>query len=982
MAEKILINKNICFLLLWLMFFLSPMLGYGQNNKENTRDMVVSEEDTIFRKGVVDSTLRSLDVIGGEGVKNKIDTMSFNYQPYVSIQQILKGNAPGLYVQEPSGEPGTQQYMFVRGLTKPLFSKVDLAEVQPVIYIDGIPLINNSGIEFGIQRTEITPVGPANNLFAIIDPNRIESIEILKEPSVLAKLGPNAANGAIWIITKPASSGKRQINVESYFGVIQNAAITPVNASYENAFRQRFYSRYASINDIITYPTYLRDSTDIEYYGPATWVDKYYKNSFVHGINAGLTGGTEKANFSFNINNVRSTSGQDASKLDRYGFDFSINMVPIRWLTFSSLVRANRLDRVRNNNVRDRLSEIRYSPLMSNPLTPGANIYADYLNEFNKAIDDNFTTSVQGYFSLGAKPVERLSIISKLSVDYNENVRDVFWPSTLIDNNNFVSNYFGYNQRFALNNYVEYEFDIANTSKLLVEAGQGFQTDVIKYDYGFGYNTPNDFIKVRTINANGKLFEMPYFPLTEKMQHNLATFYGQLTYSHRNVKAIVSLRRDGSSHVQPDSRWKFFPSASLKWNVKNSFSMRDISMFDVRASYGRQGLLFNTDRYKAGPSYVTDAAWPSEPHIGSYVGIGASSRPYTKGWVGYGIGWQYSDKMNIGFDLGFLRNRINLFVDLYNTDNKNMILPIPVAKEYGYNVAYESGLHVNNKGVDLSILADIIKSTIKNGFNWSAAFNANYNINELKALPNGLDKMISGNTLLKVGKPIDAFWLLQNQGIYNTQAEIPTGTNGRLLSFRGIELNAGDPKWVDINNDNIINDDDKELTGNYMPKYTGGLSNTLNYMGFELNFQLYFALGHKMLNKSISDRFDFINNDGSLDPNVVKEIFFWQKNFEYTDYPMYNPWSNVVPYRVEQDLFLEDASFLKLRALQFGYDFAKAKLLKNSNFTRCMLYLSATNLFRLSKSNFDPELMDYNGYYTGYNQSLPQIYTIGFKLNF
>lgn len=972
-------------LLIGIVSLTIPFASYGQ-----ARDTIfVSEADSIFRRGSLDSSLKTIDPIlsAEKGSRNRANVRIIQGQPFNSLQQMIKGQVAGLYVQEPSGEPGTNQYMYVRGMSRPLLSKQDVFAEQPVVFLNGIPLIQESGMEFGIQKSELNPIGPATNIFSIIDPATIEHIEVLKDPSVLAKLGPIAANGAIWVVTKNARSGKKEITIDTYFGAVQNKKITPVNAFYENSFRQPFYNKYATANDIINYPAYLRDSTDLAYYGPADWTDLYFKNALVYGISPSLTVGTERANFRFSLNNERSASGQDGARLDRYGFSFFVNMLPIDWLTISSMIGGNRLERQRNQNFRDRLTEMRYVPDMSNPLPPGKNLYASYLGQFDESIviDDNKVTSLQGYFSMNAKPLARLSFTSRLSVDYNERLRDVFWPTTLLEGNNFVSNYFGYNQRFMISNTAEYFYPLGTNHNLSLEAGQQYQSDVYKYDYGFGYNTPNDFIKIRTVNMNGAAFSMPYFPIVEKMNHHLASFYGQVGYTYKETLKLTGVvRRDGSSFVQPNYRWITTPMVNVEWDGRSLLSNTEsLSSLALRASYGRLGSPFNTDRYSVGPNYVVDVAWPAEPHIGSYVGIGASSRPYTRGWVGYGISWQYADKINAGVDLGFFKNRLNLSVDVYSNNNKNMVLPMPVPKEYGYTVAYEAGMEMNNKGVDVTIAGDILRNPGK--ANWTSTLNFNYNKNKLTALPRGLQQIVIGQTLLEVGQPADAFWIYQNAGIYNSVSDIPVNSQtGLRMSFRGREFNPGDARWADINGDYDINDEDKVLTGNFMPKLTGGWSNNINYNRFTLDFLFYFATGHKILNTHIANRLNFINGDGAVSPDLAKEITFWQKTFNPENYPMYNPWSDVVPYREDQDLFLQDASFVKLRSASLGYDLISNNgLFKKGVFNKCLLYVSGTNLFTISKiKDFDPELADYNGRYTGYNQYIPRLYTIGVKLSF
>lgn len=955
----------------------------------NTKDSASGNVDSLM--AITNQTEIVNELAGANRSRNHLDTTLVNRLPYISIQQMVKGNLAGLYVQEPSGEPGTEQYMFIHGLKGPLLSKNDLYAQQPAVFFNGIPLIQDNSMALSIQSTDFNRVGPATNILATLDPNNIESIELLKDPATLAKLGPIASNGALWVVTKNAKSGEKQISIDAHFGMVQSPKITPINAAYENSFRQPFYKKYGSASDLINYPVYLRDSTDQEYYGAANWTDLYFKNTPFYAVNMSLTGGSPRANFRFQVNNTKSVSGQDGSSLDRYGLAFFINMSPLKWLTVSSMINANRLMRDRNRNIRDRLAEVRYTPDLSNPLPPSKNVYGAYLNQFDDAIDENKINSIQGYFSIGAK-LSDFSFLSKLSVDYNEALRDAFWPTDLLSGNNFVSSYFGYNQRLMISNTASYKLDLENNQQLDFELGQSYQADINKYDYAYGYNTPNNFIKFRTTKINGdgdyvSLFDMQYFPFSAKLNQRLTSFYGQVKYSFKDYLKLTALvRRDGSSNVLADQRWITSPVFNLNWNIKSSLmpTTHALSTFDARLSYGSTGVLYQTDNYSKGPRYVVDASWPADPNIGSYVGIAASSRPYTQGWAGYGIGWQKSDKMNLGIDLGFFENRMMVSVDLYNEDNKDELLPVPVPKETGYSSSFESGMEVNNKGIDLSIAGTVIKSESMKGLAWTTNLNIGANKNKLTALPGGLQSIVIGEKKLVVGKSVDAFWLYQNQGIYNSVDEVPVNPkSGIRESFNGLLLGAGDPNWKDLNHDYDINEDDKTLMGHSLPTLTGGFGNDFRYHHFSLNFQFFFAIGQKLLNRQVANHFDFINSEGSLDLSTVKEITYWQKTFNPADYPIYNPWSNVIAYRHDQDLFLDDASFVKLRSLTLGYEFGNGKSgLRSKGIKKATLYLSANNLLTISPfKDGDPEAVDYNGNYTGYNQLLPRTYTIGIRMD-
>jgi hypothetical protein len=236
---------------------------------------------------------------------------------------------------------------------------------------------------------------------------------------------------------------------------------------------------------------------------------------------------------------------------------------------------------------------------------------------------------------------------------------------------------------------------------------------------------------------------------------------------------------------------------------------------------------------------------------------------------------------------------------------------------------------------------------------------------------------VIGDRKLQVGQPIDAFWVYQNKGVYTSDAEVPV-KDGKPLSINGIAFRAGDPIWVDNDGNNRIDNNDRILTGHAIPPFTGGLTNKFTFGRFDLDFHLFFAVGHSALNLRDQQRYDFVTLDNMQSLQSIREIFFWQNTNQKDDYPIYNPESNVHPYRAEQDIFLEKLSYLKLRSVSWGYLFP----LKNKE-NRLYLYLIANNLFSISNfSAGDPELVNFNGTYDGYMLPIPRSVSLGMRFKF
>lgn len=920
---------------------------------------------------------------------DSIDVVELKKAPYVNIADVLKGNIAGVFVQQPSAEPGSFQNILIRGAKNKLFSNADLLTNRAAVYVNGIPVTQEHSFAYEIQKYDFNRIGPGTDVLNSIDINSIASIEVIKDPVRLAELGPLAANGVIWITTTGGKSGDREISINGYYGFSTKQAVTPVNAHYENLFRQPFYSRYATADAKLKYPGFLADSTNLNYYGAANWQDNYYANAPIYSIDMSLRGGTDRANFGFYGAYTTDANTADKTNLDRYNTIFNINMLPSKWFKVSAFVNATRTERDRNRNLRDRYSEMAYLPDLSTPLSPNKDLYTQFSNSYTAVLDDNISNTVRGGLNFQFDILSNLSYISNFSIDYTEGIRDVFYPSELMESINFVSNYFGYSQRYTFSNNFAYQFKFEKDHALEIKAGLNYQDDLYRYNYAKAYDGPNDFIKINVVEGNptkGDYLDpkggLKVYRITNKEIYKMLSVFGKAAYSYKDYLTVEALARwDASSNVQRDSRWLFTPAASVRWDIAQQNELQDA--FDIKASYARIGMPQWDSKFAMGPQYSTQMGWSSEPFIGSYYGFAGLSRPYATGWVGYDLGWAYTDQMDLTVNKGFFNNRLSTSASYYYNTNKDQITLIPIPEEYGYSGQYKNGMDVLNTGFDVTIKGQVFAS--ENAFQWNPSLNLNFNRNELLALPDGLQELEMNDRLLRVGESMDKFWLYENQGIYSDLSQIPVNSaSGKRLSFEGVELNAGDPQWVDKNGDMNIDKRDKSLMGNSLPKLSGGFSNQFKYKNFDLNVHFYFALGQKAINQRASNRYDFINNESTSSIQSVKEIYHWQQDVDISKYPTYNVWSSVVPYRLDQDLFLENASFLKLRTLSVGYDFSNLALVKQQVKTirKAYIYLMANNLLTVTKfSGNDPELINFNGVYDGYGLPLTATYTLGLKLD-
>ena len=709
-------------------------------------------------------------------------------RPYLTMQQMLKGTSAGVYIQESSGEPGTiKQNVLVRGLARPIVDIADVNKSKPLIVMNGIPLIDDQTLSYAIQNYNLQPIGAATNINSIFNLDNIESINVLKDYSTAAIFGPRAANGVIYITTKNAKAGQRKISVNSHYGYATPSNVTTINAEFEKKFRTPFYAKYANESQMAAYPAYLSDSSNVNFYGPSNWTDLYYKAKPIYDINGSLEGGSERANFRFFGNYAGDAGAADETSLNRYQAAFYLNMLPIRWLTISSMIQGTRLNRDRNRSITERLGETAYIPDLSTPLSPNKDLYGLYVDEYEKSLDENNITSLLGSFALNFAILKNLNFAPKLYLDYNENVRNVFWPSTLMSGNNYVSNYYGYNERMAFDNTLNYRYTINDKSNLFVEAGFSYQSDKQKYNFIQGYKGPNDFIKVNVVEGDSQKSNylksvgfIPYY-YQDRMDFRLASAYFRGTYTiDRALKIGALIRRDGSSAVQKDHRWFTSFTFNGEYDFNSLIKSDDIGGLKILASWGRLGNLPSTDIEAAGPQYGTELGWGSNKNVISYNGIGTISRPYQSGWVGYDLPWAYTDMFNAGIDFALKGDKITSRIEFYNKDNKDVVFTVPTVAESGYQYERLSGMAINNKGVDFTLNFNFPAAIDR--LSWNSSVNIAFNTNQLKALPRGLQEIEIGNRKLAVGNRIDQFWVLKRQGMYESELDVPVSADHKILT--------------------------------------------------------------------------------------------------------------------------------------------------------------------------------------------------------
>ena len=255
-------------------------------------------------------------------LKDTLDLWNLSRSPYISVQQYLKGSVPGVYVQETTGEPGSMQNMLFRGVSTPIFSKGDVASTQPVVFLNGIPLLMNDAFVYNVKSTEVNPIGTATNILSGLNLDNVASFEVVKDAAQLAKLGPLAANGAILINLKDGFYGGKNMFIRANGGVaIPPSNVKMTNAANEHAFRMQFAYYCATGAQRAAYlekmPAWMKDVRDMNFFGEPDWADDYYSMSPLYNFSASMGSGGSSANYIFMMGYTGNNGVADETSFDK-----------------------------------------------------------------------------------------------------------------------------------------------------------------------------------------------------------------------------------------------------------------------------------------------------------------------------------------------------------------------------------------------------------------------------------------------------------------------------------------------------------------------------------------------------------------------------------------------------------------------------------------------------------------------------------------
>lgn len=967
-----------------------------------TKEIAVNNQSEI--NTVLELNVSSLDevVVVGYGTMKRTDitgavvsvsSKAIEESVPTTIDQVLQGRAAGVQIQQNSGAPGASSSIRIRGISSITGSN------EPIFVIDGVIVDSNTGQN-------------GQNAFASINPADIVSIDILKDASATAIYGTRAANGVILITTKRGKNGEATITLDSYIGTQE----IPQNLELLNLREYAIHKNTRSDLGIVQRdPEFIRP----ELLGEGTnWQNEMFNTATIQSNNLSVSGGNEKTTYSMSLGhldqegialgssferlNLRGIFDSQVKDYLKMGINFAFNTIKQK-TTFSdqSLI----LTALRQTpNVAVRNADGSFDGPVTDEFTQnnpvGLATLRDNRNE-NAGIRANTFAEIEFF--------EGLKLRSEYSLDYGFSNAYTFNPSyefgAIVNEIREGTRTKSYNKYYNLRNVLTYD---RTFGKHAVNAilGQEFQESYFENLYGYrsGYLTNG----ATDLNAGDATTARNS---NQSFKSTLNSYFARAFYSFDDKYLLTAtLRYDGSSKFAEENRWGLFPSAALAWKISNEDFLKDnayINNLKLRLGYGAVG-------NQSVPNYAFTSIYAASPTpFGAGLLAANTANP--------DLQWETTYSSNIGLDLNMFNNRIEFIADVYYKKTEDLLLLAPYPDYSGtVGVGATSAPYVNigsleNKGIELTLNTVNVDT---DDFTWRSNFVFTLNRNKVlglatetgilnRTLQQGSD--ITVVTRTEVGKPIGQFYGYKVIGRFEDATDfyyrndagevVPTALpEGLEISENGVWI--GDYIFEDINEDGVINEQDRDYIGNPLPDFSYGIGNTFSYKGIDLSIQLSGVYGNEVVNYQRR----FLENPrantnllksalgyaelGLIDPDGPNDF----RNVQIVGGDRYMPRiaassaASTSNFRYS-DRFLEDGSYLRIQNISFGYNFPR-EIIERIGLSNLKLYTNVQNLYTFTKySGYDPEVGSINqdALLTGIDNGRypsPRIYTLGINVNF
>ena len=890
-------------------------------------------------------------------------------QPVADPAQALQGRAAGVTVVSNSGSPGGQggTSIRVRGITS-------AGNNSPLYVVDGFPLpaaLDSNGNATG---TEI------NN----INPNDIETIDVLKDASATAIYGVRAANGVVLITTKHGKAGTSNINVDVYAGVQrvwrEPKMLNSQQYAVLNNEARNNYNAETAVNNIGD-PTQLNPLFDtpekIAALPTTNWIGEIFRPARIQSYTVGANGGSEKARYAVSAGYFQQNGTIIGSDFQRFTLRTNGEIQLTKTLKIGNNLSLTHQEEHPLANENNEISGPIQLALQDPPFRPVYNPDGSYY-EFGSLPNDNF--GEENAVTAARRPVninnrnrvtttfyaeltllKNLRARTNIGADLQFNQNDQFYPfipgsAKYTTQNSSASSASNYNPSYLIENTLTYSNLFGGKHSVTALVGQSAQQFDGFYLGGNRIGYTNNTLRILDrgpINAQVTNYG-------GNSRSRLQSFFGRLNYEFAGKYLLsATARYDGSSAFAPNNQYGFFPGVSAGWRLSEEEFLKSstaISNLKLRAGYGKVGNPLNAGTF----GYV--ATINADPSYGYVLGTG--SQNVAQGGVPTRLPndllrWENNIQYNVGVDVGFLQNRLTGSLDLYTRTSPNLLVNVPVSYVSGTSESIATNaLSSRNRGVDVSVTTNNFVSS-DNGFTWSTTLNLSAYRNMITGL--GVGRAFNGQgirggsniTRYDKGVPFGSFYGYVADGIIQTADELSALNKNSPNGFYQTSGTApGDIKFRDLNGDGVVNDQDRTFIGNPNPNFTYGINNTLGYKGFDLNIFIQGSQGNDVYNLNryyLEGGLAAATNAGT----IALDRWTGPGTSNYVPRAVFNdPNQNI---RASSH-YIENGSYLRIKLLTLGYTLPK-ELTSALHGQRIRIYVTSQNLATITKyTGFDPEL--------------------------
>lgn len=920
------------------------MVGY------KTQEVAVKGEGILhIRMELENKDLNEVVVVGYQ-VRNRADLSGavsvvnvggISKLPVLSVDQALQGKVPGVRITQNTGQPGDGVVVRIRGVGT-------INDNNPLFIVDGVP--TKDGINF-------------------LSANDIESIVVLKDASSAAIYGSRAANGVVLVTTKTGKKGKPQFNYSGYGGFQTHGTLPKMANTAEYV---ELYNEAADNDNVgVTNPALIRPKIPAGLGMANTdWLKAIFQNGQIQSHQLSVRGGNDKALYYISGTYFKQDGIVLNSSYDRYSLLSKLNLNLSDRLSIANNINISYSNKNIIGSSGDGYggnggSVVRYA-LFRTPAIPvndSAGVYSDlpaYPGFFgdgynpvalaNKA--DNKETQYRLFSNFYAeyKILKNLKFKSDVGLDLiinNDKRFDENYGTNLrVNNPSRLTVSTLTNTSVVWNNTASYNKTFSGVHTITILAGTEAIANKSQIHGGADRDFANQGARFRYIgNGNGLLGSTTSYE--GQNESALFSLFSNANYSYRNLYLFsANVRRDGSSRFGPENQYGTFFSGSVGWNAHNETWVQEhlpaISKLKLRASYGQLGnqeipdygyvsIIGNLYNYPFGQVPTS--------HPGSTISRLGNSK----------VKWESSTQADAGIDAAIWKDKLNLTVDYFVKTTSDMLIPIPLPLIGGSAVPpYLNAGKVENRGLEVELDFKNNEHPLKYdvGLNFSTLANKVISLSNGQPIAGGRIDNNYNATLTTVGHPIGAFYLFEEEGIFQSTEDVFSH------AYQGKNLKPGDIKFKDQNGDGVIDENDRAFLGSAIPKYTFGATGNAEYRGFDISVFFQGQYGNKIYSQVNMDIEGFYRAF-----NVTQRVYDQRWHGEGSSNTMprvsFNGASN---NKYPSSRFLEDGSYVRLKNLQIGYTIPE-NIMSRLHIKSLRVYITGQNLWTLTKyTGLDPEM--------------------------